>query len=90
MVRDWIDWLDSVMNIYISNGRSYDHIKQIGGIWSVYTSVARREMELQKNNNNNSNNDANSAIIGKEDEHIFPMTFVTDVMCYFYFIFRLL
>ena len=66
MVRDWIDWIDSVMSMHISNVRSYDHIKQIGRIWSVYTSVARREMELQKKNS--SNNETNSAIIGKEDE----------------------
>ncbi|KAG2219841.1 hypothetical protein INT45_006284 [Circinella minor] len=59
MIRNWIDWIDSVMNLHISNGQGYDHIKQIGRIWSMYTSVAKREMELQKKKNN----ETNSAII---------------------------
>ncbi|KAI7849588.1 RFX DNA-binding domain-containing protein [Circinella umbellata] len=51
-IRNWIEWIDSVMNLHVLKGQGYDHIKQIGRIWSIYTSVARREMELQKKKNN--------------------------------------
>ncbi|KAI9248260.1 RFX DNA-binding domain-containing protein [Phascolomyces articulosus] len=54
IIRYWIDTMDSMMNNHLSNGQSYNHIKKLAVIWSAYTSIARREMELQNKSQSNS------------------------------------
>ncbi|KAI8146559.1 RFX DNA-binding domain-containing protein [Fennellomyces sp. T-0311] len=45
-IRHWIDWMDAMMDMHIARGQSYSHIKTAAVIWSTYTSLTRREMEL--------------------------------------------
>ena len=44
--KNWIVWMDAMMEMHLARGQNYSHIKKLSIIWSSYTSLTRREMEL--------------------------------------------